>query len=87
MIRVYRFVIKLWFKICFFEIRGIKEIGNVDPQALADLMDHAQLYRVIGAIDDIPDRGLGYAAFYIKLILRHIPLTQELFQTGTDRLV
>ena len=86
-IRVYSFVIKLWFQIRLFEKRGIKEIGNVDLQALADLVDHAQLYRVIGAIDDIADGGLGHAAFYIELILRHIPLAQELFQTGTDRLV
>ena len=86
-IRVYSFIIKLWFKIGFFKIGGIKEIGNVDPQALANLVDHAQLYRVIGAIHDISDRGLWHAAFYIKLILRHIPLAQELLQTGTDRLV
>ena len=87
MIRVYSFVIKLWFKICLFEIGRIKEIGNADPQALANFVDHAQLYRVIGAIDDISDRGLGHAALYIKLILCHIPLAQELLQTGADRLV
>ena len=65
----------------------IKEIGNVDPQALADLVDHAELHRVIGTIDDISNGGLGHAALYIKLILRHIPLAQELLQSGTDRLV
>ena len=86
-IRVYCFVIKLWFKVYFFEIWRIEEIRNVDTQALAYLVDHAQLYRVIGAIDDISNRGLGHAAFNIKLILRHIPLSQELFQAGTDRLV
>lgn len=73
-IRVYSFVIKLWFKICLFKIGGSKEIGNIDPQALADLVDHAELHRVIGTIDDISNGGLGHAALYIELILRHIPL-------------
>ena len=45
----------LWLQICFIEIWGIKEIGNVDLKALAYFVDHAQLYRVIGAIDDIAD--------------------------------
>ena len=50
-------------------------------------MDHAKLYGVVGAIDDITDGGFWYAAFHIKLILRHVALTKELFQTGADRLV
>ena len=77
----------LWLQIRFIEIWGIKEIGNVDLKALAYFVDHAQLYRVIGAIDDITDGGFGHAALYIELILRHVSLAQKLFQAGTDRLV
>ena len=81
----YRYL--LWFQIRFIEIRGIKENGNVDLKALAQLMNQAQLHGIVGAIDDIADGRLGHSAFHIKLILCHISLAQELFQTGTDRLV
>ena len=86
-IRVYSFIIKLWLKIGFIKVGRIKEIRNVDPQPLADLMNHAQFHRIVCAVDDIADGGLGHAAFYIKLILRHIPLAQEFLQAGTDRFV
>ena len=61
-------------QICLIEIRGIKEIGNIDLQALADLVDHTQLHGIIGTVDDVADGGLWYSALHIKLILSHVPL-------------
>ena len=60
-------------QICLIEIRGIKEIGNIDLQALADIVGHAQLYRVIGTVDSVADRGFRHATLHIELVLRHAP--------------
>ena len=67
-------LLNLWLKICFIEIRRIKEGRNIDLQALANLVDYTQLHRIIGTVDDVADGGLGYAAFDVKLILCHVPL-------------
>ena len=64
----------LWLKICFIEIRRIKEVRNIDLQALANLVDYTQLHGIIGTVDDVADGRLGHAAFHIKLILCHAPI-------------
>ena len=55
----------LRFEVRFVEIGRSKEIGNIDPQPLAKLMDHAQLHGIVGTIDDVSDGGLGHAALDI----------------------
>ena len=74
-------------QIAFFEKRRCEEIGNVDIQSLADFVNHAELHGIVGAIDDVADRGFGHAAAHIKLILRHMPLSQKLLEPCADCLV
>lgn len=74
-------------QIAFFEKRRCEEIGNIDIQSLADLVDHSELDRIVGAVDDIADRGFRYAAAYIKLILRHVPFRQKFLEPYADCLV
>lgn len=76
-----------WLQITFFEKRRCEEIRNVDIQSLANLVDYAELHRIISAVDDIADRGLGHTAAHIKLVLRHVPFRQKFFQPAADRLV
>ena len=52
-------------QIRLLEIRGIKEIGNIDLQTLADLVDHTQLHGIIGAVDDVSDGGLSHSALHV----------------------
>jgi len=77
----------LWLQIVFIEQWRSKEIRNRNIQALAQLMDHTQLHRRIGAVDDIANGGLGHTTFHIKLILCHIPLPQQFCQSLTDRFI
>ena len=77
----------LGLQICLIEIRGIKEIGNIDLQALADLVDHTKFYRIIRTVDDVTDGGLWNTALHIELILRHAPLAQKLLQSRSNRFI
>ncbi len=48
------------------------------------LVDDPQLHRRVCAVHKITDGGLRYAAFHIKLILRHATLLHQLNQTPAD---
>ena len=58
--------------------------AQVDLQSLTKLVDDPQLHRRVCAVHKITDGGLRYAAFHIKLILRHAPLLHQLNQTPAD---
>ena len=66
--------LRLWFKICFAKEWRVEEIRDIDIQALANLMDQAELDRIIRAIHDVSNGGFWYAALHIELVLCHIAL-------------
>ena len=55
----------LRFKICFVKVRRIEEIRDIDIQALANLVNQAELDRIVGAIHDVSNRGFRHTAFHI----------------------
>ena len=65
-------------------IQGGKKAAQVDLQSLTKLVDDPQLHRRVCAVHKITDGGLRYAAFHIKLILRHATLLHQLNQTPAD---
>ena len=58
-------VFLLWLQIIFFENGGMEKIAQIYLKALAQFMQDAQLNGIIRTVDDIPDRGFRYSAFYI----------------------
>ena len=74
-------------QILLLEKRRAEEVGDVDLQALAELVDDPQLNRSIGAVHHIPNCRFGNAAAHIKLILGHAALLQKLGKPSADRLV
>lgn len=74
----------LRFQIVFIKQRRGKKAAQVDLQSLTKLVDDPQLHRRVCAVHKITDGGLRYAAFHIKLILRHATLLHQLNQTPAD---
>lgn len=74
----------LWIEILFIKKRRMKKIGNADLKALTYFVDNTQLYRIIGALDDVVNGGFGYTTFGKKLILGHAVLVKQLFYTQTN---
>ena len=74
----------LRFQIIFIEQRRGEKAAQVDLQSLTKLVDDPQLHRRVCAVHKIADGGLRYAAFHIKLILRHATLLHQLNQTPAD---
>lgn len=77
----------LRFQIIFIEQGRSKELADTDAKALAHLMDHSQLYGVIGAVYNIPDGGSGNTAIHKQLILGHALFVQQLCQPFADCLI
>ena len=50
-------------------------------------MDDAQLYGIIGAVDDNADRRFRHNAFRVQLMLRYFLLFKQFAQPLTDRLI
>ena len=49
-------------EIDLIEQGGLEKLRNADLEALTDLMDDPQLYRIVRTMDDIADGGLGDTA-------------------------
>ena len=49
-------------QIHFIEQGRLEKLRNADLEALTDLMDDPQLYRIVRTMDDIADGGLGNTA-------------------------
>ena len=77
----------LGFQIIFDEQRRVEELCDADSKALANFVNDSQLNRIIGAVYQVTDGGFRYAAFYIQLIVGHIPLLQKLRYSFADGLI
>lgn len=65
----------------------MEKLSKADSKALAQLMNYPQFHRIKGAVDNIANRGFGYAGFCMELVLRHAALVQQLCQPHTDSLI
>ena len=74
-------------KIAFRKQRRIEKLGDFDSQSLTHLMNNAQLYGIVGAVDYIADRRLWYAALHEQLILRHLLFLEQFRQSFADCLI
>ena len=56
--------VSLWFKIGIIKKRGLEKVVYAYTKSLTHFMNDSQFHRIVSAIDDIANRGLGYAAFH-----------------------
>ena len=64
-----------------------EEVGQVDLQALTQLVNNTEFHGWIGSVDKIADGGFRNAAFHIELIRRHASLAEQFGQSFADGFV
>ena len=74
-------------EIAFSEQRRIEELGDFDFQSLAHLVDNAQLYGIVVAVNYVANRRLRHAALHKQLILRHFLFFEQFRQSFADCLI
>ena len=77
----------LWLQIGLFKKRGVKKVINIDSKSLTQFVDDTQFYRIIGAVNDIADRGFWNATSFVKQIWGHISLRKKLRKPLADRFI